>query len=163
MDRLEFDVWWLPRMLSIMRIAVGFLFMEHGGSEAVQLSAGPAATATPAPIDGTGRHSRMLRWVSSVNWRFHSARQFHSCGRDGCSLLPRARPTRVLANAQQGRVSRRLLFCVPVLGGSRKRRVERKKNVALDSRFRIIALPLQRQLQDRRLRVGRARLGHKPL
>ena len=33
MDRLTFDAQWVPRMLSIMRIVVGFLFMEHGGAK----------------------------------------------------------------------------------------------------------------------------------
>ena len=31
MDRSTFDTRWAPRMLSIMRIVVAFLFMEHGG------------------------------------------------------------------------------------------------------------------------------------
>ena len=31
MDRITFDARWVPRMLSIMRIIVAFLFMENGG------------------------------------------------------------------------------------------------------------------------------------
>lgn len=33
MDRIAFDSRWVPRMLSIMRIVVAFLFMEHGGEK----------------------------------------------------------------------------------------------------------------------------------
>jgi len=33
MDRIKFDARWVPRMLSVMRIVAGFLFMEHGGAK----------------------------------------------------------------------------------------------------------------------------------
>src|SRR5215472_128690 len=88
----------------------------------------------------------MLRRSPSVTRAFHSARQFHSRGRDGCGLLPGARTARVLANAQRRRASLALLLCVPVLGGSRERRLEPGGDMALDSRwFRIVATALPRQ------------------
>jgi len=50
MNRIAFNSTWLPRMLSIMRIVVGFLFMGHGGQKLFNFPPSPQAIPHLPPL-----------------------------------------------------------------------------------------------------------------
>src|SRR5262249_22828362 len=44
---------WSPRVLSILRIIVGLLFLEHGTSKYLSLPVSPSTGVTPLSLSGT--------------------------------------------------------------------------------------------------------------
>ena len=95
---------WEPRILSVLRIIVGLLFMEHGLGKLIGFP--------PMPTQPAAFH---LLWFAGIietvggdpgcDWSVHPRSGFHCIGRDGDRLLHGARATRPVPRLERRRCS----------------------------------------------------------
>ena len=134
---------WEPRMLSILRIMVGLLYMEHGLAKILdfphQPNHAPYALFTLNPgLQG------LLELVGGFAARagfVHPHRRLHPRGRHGGRLFHGPCAERLLPAAQRRGVGNRLLLRLPLFLGRRWRRMEPRSATRARIRVRPVAEP----------------------
>jgi hypothetical protein len=93
---------WSPRVLSILRIIVGLLFLEHGTSKYLSLPVSPSTGVAPMSLSGI---SGMIELVGGVLIRarlIHTSGRVHPGRRHGRRILHSARAEGLLSAPERG-------------------------------------------------------------
>ena len=132
---------WEPRMLSILRMMVGLLYMEHGLAKVLgfppQPNHAPYALFNLNP--GLQGLLELVGGIAARAWFVHPHGPLCPRGQHGSRLLHGPRAERFLPAAQRRRVGNRLLLRLPLSLGRRGRRMEPRSNTR--ACIRLIAEP----------------------
>ena len=105
-DRQVLDKW-APRLLSVLRIVTGLLFLEHGTAKFFSIPHVEFLANTPVfSLFGNRRRAGTGRREPHHSRPLHAAGRLHPVRRDGFRLFPRARRGELLPAPQPGRVPR---------------------------------------------------------
>jgi hypothetical protein len=92
---------WSPRALSILRIIVGLLFLEHGTSKYLSLPVSPSTGVAPISLSGINGMIELVGGVLIVLGLFTRGR-VHPGRRHGRRILHSARPEGLLSAPERG-------------------------------------------------------------
>ena len=92
---------WAPRVLSVLRIVVGFLYMSHGMEKLFGLSRRVSVARSPGVADRRRRHPRVFRRRFAADRLVHPARGVPAIRRNGYRLFHGACAAWLLADREQ--------------------------------------------------------------
>src|SRR5262245_26206327 len=93
---------WSPRVLSILRIIVGLLFLEHGTSKYLSLPVSPLTGVAPMSLSGINGMIELVGGGVDRARLVHTSSCVHPGGRHGGRILHSARAEGLLSAPERG-------------------------------------------------------------
>jgi putative oxidoreductase len=117
---------WTPRMLSILRIVTGLLFLEHGTGKLWGFPPSDHAASTLFSLIGVQGALELVGGLLILIGLFTRPVAFVLAGDMAVAYFMAHAPKSFLSDTQRRSARHPILLRVPLSGGRRRRRVERR-------------------------------------